>query len=286
MKRFLKRYLRSVLPPRLIDWIKHRMEARLCDGADIDVTLETSAEAVRCTIDRSWSFLAPPRCQGDLHYHTLPEGRAEMAGIAQLAREGGILFDIGAHAGIISAMFCTARAENKAYSFEPSPISQERLKEIRILNHLEERMFLQPVAIGETSAKIEMLIDPGGGYVQTQRFEHSMWDTPQKIEVTVESIPEAALRLGVVPDCIKLDIEGYEYEAIKGAQSFLSTHKPAILLELHLNYLEERGRSAKAVVEMLCACGYSFYTYAGNRLAPRALYDSPLQGVRVMARGK
>ena len=81
---------------------------------------------------------------------------------------------------------------------------------------------VEPVAIGRTHARLEMLVDPGGGYVQVQRFEHSMWDAPQKIEVDIESLPEASARLGVIPDFIKLDIESYEYEAIDGARSFLA----------------------------------------------------------------
>ena len=131
-----------------------------------------------------------------------------------------------------------------------------------------------------------MLIDPASGYVQTQRFEHSMWATPRRMEVSVETIPDASDRLRVIPDLIKLDIEGYEYEAISGAQSFLSKHKPALLLELHLNYLDERKLSAKELLSMLTACGYSFFTYAGTELRPREIYDSPLSNLHVLARAK
>jgi hypothetical protein len=129
-----------------------------------------------------------------------------------------------------------------------------------------------------------MLIDPASGYVQAQRFKHSMWATPRRIEVSVETIPDASDRLGVIPDLIKLDIEGYEYEAICGAQTFLSKHKPVLLLELHLNYLDERNLSAKELVSMLTSCGYSFFTHAGTALRPREIYDSPLSDVHILAR--
>lgn len=286
MKRFLKRYLRLILPQRLLDYIKHRMEKRIGEGADLDLALETSDSVIRCVVDRRWSFLAPINCQGDFYYHLLPEGRPELAGVARLAIEGGTLFDLGAHAGIVSAMFCAAKAGNKAYSFEPSPFSVERLKAIRSLNHLEDRMFIEPVGIGERRATVDMLLDPGSGYIQTQAFAHSMQAGAQTIQIPIESIPDAAARLNVIPDIIKLDIEGYEYEAVKGAQAFLAKHQPVILFELHLNYIEERGLSGQTVVEMLSECGYSFFTYGETQLRPKDVYDSPLKNLRLLLRAR
>jgi hypothetical protein len=36
---------------------------------------------------------------------------------------------------------------------------------------------------------------------------------------------------------------------------------------------------------MLTDCGYQFFTYGGTPLKPHELYDSPLQGIRFVARG-
>jgi FkbM family methyltransferase len=252
-----------------------------------DLTLEPAGSAIRCTIDHQWSFLAPEECRYDLELHTsTQEGRAELSGMADAALQGGTLFDIGAHMGIMSAIFCAARPTNKVYSFEPSPVTQKRLEAIRALNQIEDRMFIQPTAIGRDRAKLEMLLDPAGGYVQIQNYAHAGWAEPQRIEVDVESIPQAAERLGVIPDFIKLDIEGYEYEALQGSMSFLTAQQPVLLFELHSNYLEQRGLSPKQVVTMLSECGYVFSTYTGQPLTAQAIADSPLQGLRFLARPK
>jgi len=58
------------------------------------------------------------------------------------------------------------------------------------------------------------------------------------------------------------------------------------LIELHLNYLEERKLSPKTLVHALVECGYSFFTYGGAPLRAKELYDSPLQGIRFAAKGK
>jgi methyltransferase FkbM-like protein len=145
-------------------------------------------------------------------------------------------------------------------------------------------MRIEQCGIGEKSAVVEMAIDPVGGYVQTQRFDHSMWGTPQPINVKIESISDAAARLNVIPQFLKIDIEGYEFEAIKGSLQFIARHKPVIFLEVHLNYLDQRKLSARSLVGMLLEAGYAFYTSAGTRLRPSEVYDSPLQIVRIVAR--
>jgi len=287
MQRLLKRWFGPILPRWAIDLVKERLAARLNRGPVKDMTLEPFGSAIRCTIDHHWSFLAPQECEVDLSWHnSSQESRAEISGIAEVAIQGGILFDIGAHAGIVSALFCAGRPTNKVYSFEPSPVSQKRLEAIRALNQIEDRMFIQAAAIGRDRAKLEMLLDPVGGMVQIQHFEHAGWAEPQRIEIDVESIPQAAERLGVIPDFIKLDIEGYEYEALQGALPFLSAHQPLLLFELHSNYLEERGLSPRQVVTMLSDCGYVFSTYTGQPLSAKFISDSPLQCLRFLARAK
>jgi FkbM family methyltransferase len=287
MRRFIKRLLHRVAPYWLVVRIRDRIEQRLNSGPVMEIKIEPGEHTVRCQVADKYSFFTPIECRSELKFHTdTQEGRAELSGIAEGALRGGTLFDIGAHAGVISAIFCAARPDNVVYSFEPSPISQKRLALMRDLNEFGSRMRIEPVAIGRERAKLEMLIDPGGGYVQVQRFEHSMWDAPERIEIEVESIPEAAARLGVIPDFIKLDIESYEYEAIDGARDFVAEHKPELFIELHLNYLEERKLDPQALVKMLTDCGYQFFTYGGTPLKSRELYDSPLQGIRFVARAK
>jgi FkbM family methyltransferase len=287
MQRLLKRLLHNLVPRWVAHRIRDRIEQRLNAGPVLPFTVQTVAHSLRAQVGDHYAFFLPLDCRADLEFHTnTQEGRAEISGIAQAAMRGGTLFDVGAYAGMISALFCAARPENRVYSFEPSPLTQKRLEATRDLNEFGARMQIQPVAIGRERAKLEMLVDPAGGYVQVQRFAHSMWNDPKRIEVNIESLPETSARLGVVPDFIKLDIESYEYEAIDGARDFLAAHKPELFIELHLNYLEERKLAPRTFISTLTDCGYKFFTYGGTALKPSALYDSPLQGIRFVAKAK
>jgi FkbM family methyltransferase len=294
VKRFLKQHFNRFVPDAVRRALKRRLEAQFHPSVDAEFLLEQIDGVLRCNVDppqdefavanNRFSFLAPLVCQEQLARFTSGDGRAEFHAMACAAIRGGVLFDIGAHSGVMSALFCAADPQNRAFAFEPSPILARLLHEIRDLNNLGERMRIENVGIGDRKATVGMLIDPVSGFVQTRRFARTMWKQPERVEVPLERITDAATRLDVVPHFIKLDVEGFEYEAIKGARDFLARHKPTIFLELHLNYLEERKLPVRVVVEMLEACGYCFYTYSGVRLHGPELYDSPLVGIHVVAR--
>jgi FkbM family methyltransferase len=285
MKRFLKTHLNRFLPSSVRSSIKRRMSAKFVAPVTSKFQIEQTPAALNCKIDNDISFLAPSHCKHDLAYFTdTTEGRAEFDSIARAARAGGVLFDIGAHSGLISALFCAANLQNNVVGFEPSPLLAERLAQIRDLNQFGNRMRVEQCGIGEKTAVVEMAFDPVGGFVQTQRFDHSMWAAPKPINVKIESIAAAAERLNVIPQFLKIDIEGYEFEAIKGSLGFIARHKPTIFLEVHLNYLDQRQFSARSLVKMILGAGYGFYTSAGTKLNPADVYDSPLPIVRIVAR--
>jgi FkbM family methyltransferase len=286
MKRATIRNLGRLLPESVRQRAKRHFLGQSIDAVTNRINLEESPSAVTCRIDDTISFSAPIACKNDLaHYATSLEGRAEFASLAQAAAgPGGVLFDIGAHCGLISALWCAAKPGNRVFSFEPSPVLARRIAEIRDLNQLGDRINVNQAGIGESNGSAGMLMDPVGGFVQSRHFDHTMWSAPESIEIAIESIESASARLKTVPNFIKIDIEGYEYEAIRGSAAFLSQHRPGIFLELHLNYLEQRNLSPQSVVELLEQAGYSFFTYAGRELTAAEIYGTPLGIAHIVAK--
>jgi FkbM family methyltransferase len=286
MKRSVIRKLGRLVPPNFRERAKRYYLGQSLEPVPNRFTLTESQSEIVCSVDNTFSFYAPLESKSDLvHYTSSFEGRAEFAALSRAASDqGGVLFDVGAHCGLISALWCAARNGNRTLCFEPSPVLVRRLAEIRDLNRFEERMQINQIAIGEAQGTMSMLFDSVGGFVQSRHFNHTMWSAPQTIDVAIESIESASARLKVVPNFIKMDIEGFEYEAIKGSVAFLTAHRPTLFLELHLNYLEQRKLSAKNVVELLQQCGYSFFTYRGGELAADDVYGTPLAIHHVVAK--
>ena len=274
------------MPRSLREYAKRQFTGHSIDPVERNFRLDEAGATIICRIDETISFIAPVSCRSDLaHYTVSLEGRAEFAALVDAATSpGGVLFDIGAHCGLISTLWCAAQPANRAFSFEPSPALVRRIAEIRDLNQFGDRMQINQAGIGEAESTASMLIDPVGGFVQSQHFDHTMWSKPEAIEVSIESIQGASDRLGVIPDVIKLDIEGYEFEAINGSVGFLTEHRPTLFLELHLNYLEQRKLSPQRVVELLQQCGYAFFTYSGIEFKAEDVYGTPLAICHVVAK--
>ena len=57
---------------------------------------------------------------------------------------------------------------------------------------------------------------------------------------------------------IKMDCEGMELRALKGAKETIAKHKPTMLIEINRGALERQGTSAKEVFDWLTNNGYAF----------------------------
>src|SRR6516165_11263485 len=113
MKRFLKTHLNRFLPDAVRSSIKRRMSAKFVAPVRSRICVEERPACLNCKVDDNISFLAPGNCKHDLAYFTdTVEGQVEFDGIARAARSGGVLFDIGAHSGLVSALFCAANPRN------------------------------------------------------------------------------------------------------------------------------------------------------------------------------
>jgi FkbM family methyltransferase len=65
-------------------------------------------------------------------------------------------------------------------------------------------------------------------------------------------------------DFIKMDIQGSELLAIKGAKKLLSEHKPIIFIEMEEQYLRDLGSSTKELMETLFSFNYALYRIETN----------------------
>lgn len=64
--------------------------------------------------------------------------------------------------------------------------------------------------------------------------------------------------------CIKLDIDGFECQMLRGASEVLNRWHPMIVMELAPYVLEEQGSSVEDLLSILAGHGYSLFTLDGN----------------------
>jgi len=140
------------------------------------------------------------------------------------------ILDIGANIGLISIVLGLHVPQGRVFAFEPSPIPFRCLRENIRLNHLENTVTPLPFAVGEQPGSI-----PNEDPYDTQ---HSPLRPPgerlTKTVVRCVSVDSFCKEHAVQPDCIKIDVEGYEPYVLWGAQRTLAQNRRMILfLELH-----------------------------------------------------
>jgi FkbM family methyltransferase len=187
---------------------------------------------------------------------------------------GGTFWDVGAHIGVIS-LFASkiAGAGGHVLSFEPSPDVLALLcrntegKNIKVLPYgIGNADALRSFAAQGTSSTASFVEDV------TAINRHFLPDQPiEQVTVTMrklDTLLDAAL--SPAPSLVKIDIEGFELEALKGADRLLSSIRPKLLIEIHPPQLTLCGGSEDKLFQRLREHRYHWAIIDRN---PNSLYS-------------
>ena len=184
---------------------------------------------------------------------------AEQQFWSDLDLSGMTVYDIGAFHGLLTLVFAS-RAKT-VVCFEPNTQNRKRLMENLMLNGIKN-VEVRKAGVGsqrETRRMVGIPLMPGGSSVDEKTVEELLRAGTKTI---VEDIPIVTLDQEIceaklpAPDFIKIDIEGWEIEALRGARNSLEFYKPQLFLEMHGETLREKKRKAAEIVAFLWELNY------------------------------
>ena len=178
--------------------------------------------------------------------------KEQTAFFEQLLQPGAVLFDVGAHVGYYSLLSSRlVGAQGRVVAFEAMPRNARFLR-----HHLE----------ANRCANVEVIEGAVSDRAGTARFGKGTGTGTGRLsdagefEVRTMTLDDVAAQRGLLPDFIKIDVEGAEERVLDGAARILGEKKPVLFLSTHGAEIHAR------CCARLEALGYALSPIFGERL--------------------
>jgi FkbM family methyltransferase len=181
----------------------------------------------------------------------LPEFRfigwnpVEYAAFRAAAAPGAVALDVGANVGAYALLLgMWTRPGGRVYAFEPSRQAFDGLAAHVRLNGLEGIVHPVRAAVSDTVGTAALAAE---GHHGTSRLARGGEGGTETVETV--TIDDFCAREEIVPTLIKIDVEGWELEALRGARETIARAGDglALFVEMHPTAWRERGLSAAEV---------------------------------------
>lgn len=149
----------------------------------------------------------------------------EMSFLLHFIRDNDCFFDIGANAGAYSILACQ-HSQAQVHAFEPHPVIFKHLKRNILIQNNTNNIILHNFALGDTIGQVEITAE-----LDTEN--HITKDSGNdNIHVEIKTID--SLNINLNPTIIKIDVEGYEWNVLQGANKIIqNSDLKAIIIELN-----------------------------------------------------
>jgi FkbM family methyltransferase len=158
--------------------------------------------------------------------------------ILAVVRPGNVVYDIGSHIGSIA--LGTARLVGdlgRTVAFDGDPENVERLRVNSARNGLDSRLQVLHAAVWSRSAVDGVSFRRGKTYrsqggVNDDGYQPVL-GSGEIISVPAITLDDFVSSGGLPPHLIKIDVEGGEYEVLRGGDRVFVTVRPLLIIEIH-----------------------------------------------------
>jgi FkbM family methyltransferase len=167
----------------------------------------------------------------DPAYRHLAWNPHEYAAFKASTRPGATVLDVGANVGSYTLLFARWIGESgHVHAFEPSAGSRAGLERHVALNGLSDRVTIRPEAISDRGGRAPFI--DAGTHGDNRLVPDAAAATTEVPATTIDEFCDAT---GVSPDVMKIDVEGAELAALRGARRTIASRgaSVAIFVEWH-----------------------------------------------------
>ncbi|HEY0976296.1 MAG TPA: FkbM family methyltransferase [Flavobacteriales bacterium] len=173
--------------------------------------------------------------------------------IERMLPERGVFVDIGANIGLMTVLAARlVGPQGRVIAFEPNPVARAILERNVRINDLTQ-VQVSPMAIGSIPSRSTIYEGVGSNRGRATLVQPSVERVGQEVEVVrLSDVVHAEDRM----DLVKMDIEGFELEALKGMSEILARPEPPMLIvECSGGRENSFGRGSDPIFEHLIGLG-------------------------------
>lgn len=191
-------------------------------------------------IANKYSFLFDS-CFAFKNYHNWGLGHNKgFAKLLDISKNKKVIFDIGAHIGLCTLPL--SRLALNIVSFEASPTNFKYLKKHLKINSISN-VKLAPFLVGKENIKKVDFYDVGEGSGIPSIV--NLKNKKKYIETRNLKIKQ----ISIIPDVLKIDVEGSEFNVLDGASQVLRKYRPDIIISLHPDHLRLLQRNINEIYD-------------------------------------
>lgn len=197
-------------------------------------------------------------------YDVLYYFRTYEEGLTSLIRRavdlpGATLIDVGANIGafcFLAADVLRARG-GRAFAVEPLARNSRFFEESLRANRLGDVIELLPVAAGDAEGTLLLEEQRSGEIANARPLTWTKEDAPAAARVPMTTLDALVREHGIANvQFLKLDIEGAELFALRGAVMLLQTQRPLVYAELHREFMAANGTTFDDVAAFAASVEY------------------------------
>jgi FkbM family methyltransferase len=154
----------------------------------------------------------------------------------RLVKSANVVFDIGANTGIFSLLSCFAGdGSQKVVAFEPTSRAHSRVLENCNVNGVLDRVVIEKTALSNKAGTLEFMhfenssrISSGASYIE----DLSHFSVQSRELCVATTLDEYIEKSGLVPDLLKIDVEGAEIHVMEGARDLINRRSATFIIEV------------------------------------------------------
>lgn len=183
--------------------------------------------------------------------------------LGSLELQAKTVYDIGAYEGVMTLFFARAVGiDGRVIAFEPNPANRSRLRENIALNDLKNTTIVD-IAVADKCGNAELAIrdsEYATGSIDPFIKAQILGERGKLIHVAMDTLDNIVVSRQLrLPDFVKIDVEGYEWNVLNGMTQILEKARPDIFIELHGAGRQQKIRNARMVMELMRDSGYAIY---------------------------